>query len=51
MTRQGDVTTLDDVAFDDMAMEKYHLKDQELSWWSMTWQGRYVLESKQAMTM
>ena len=31
MTWQGDVTTQDDISFDDMAMDKYHLKDQELS--------------------
>ena len=31
ITRQSDVVTQDDVAFDDMAMEKYHFKDQELS--------------------
>ena len=31
MTRQGDVATQDDVTFDDMAMEKYHFENQELS--------------------
>ena len=31
MTRQGDVATQDDMVFDDMAMEKYHFEDQELS--------------------
>ena len=30
MTRQSDMVTQDDVTFDDMVMEKYHLKDQKL---------------------
>ena len=48
MTRQDDVATQDDVAFDDMAMEKYHVEYQKLSLEELYLQRRYLLESKQA---
>ena len=50
MCNYGDMTTQNDVVFDDMIMEKYHLKDQEL-FLNELYLARSDLKSKQAMTI